>query len=103
MKIGVRRCGGGELVCASIDRCAVDVNGKPIGMPNENIFTDSKTNVLYYFDGMVEVLSANIITDNSSSQVDEEVWMQNIISTVIYHRVVPNVIPMKDSHYMTNS
>ena len=47
---------------------AVDQDGQPIGRPSNNPLLDSRRYKVEYLDGTTEVLTANIIAENSLAQ-----------------------------------
>ena len=76
--------GDDESVHARVKKQALDINGKLIGIPNKNIYNDSRKYEVEYADVMTETLSSNIISENAINHHDD-----------------PNGIPMKYSHYIT--
>ena len=64
---------------AVVKRRAVDINGVPIGVPNNNPIMDTRQFEIEFNDGKVEILSANIIAENILSQVDEDSHKQMML------------------------
>ena len=60
------------MVHARVKRWAVDVEGNPIGMANDNPMLDTRQYEVEYHTGETEILSANVIAENLIAQVDEE-------------------------------
>ena len=96
----VKNC---ELIHARVNRCVVDVYGKTIGITNEKIFNHLLRYEVDYLDGMTDILSANIIYEKLSDQVDEEGKIHMMIYDFINHRVGTNNAPISYIHYETSN
>jgi hypothetical protein len=72
MELGLPRGQEDELHLARVKRRVVDVEGQPVGRPSRNPLLDSRQYEVEFLDGATDILTANIITENLLSQVDEE-------------------------------
>lgn len=70
MEVGLSTGEDGERESAIVKRCAVDLDGKPVGIYNPNPILDSSLYEVEYLDGMVEIMLANLIAENLLAQVD---------------------------------
>ena len=77
----------------------MDKNNLSIGKPNSNPTLDSRKYEVEYLDGTLEVLSANIIAENLTSQVDNEGHRNCMLDETVEHRNDNNVISTTDSVY----
>jgi hypothetical protein len=51
-------------------------------------------------DGETEILTANIIAENSLAQVDEEGHRQMMIAEIEDHRVLDDAVPIKEGTFL---
>ena len=72
MEIGLQQRGNDRMEKGVVKRRAVDINGVPIGVPNNNPIMDTRQFEIEFNDGQVEILPANIIAESILSQVDED-------------------------------
>ena len=79
------------------------MDGKPIGIANNNPLLDSRQYEVEYIDGTTEVISANIIAENILSQVDEEGHRQLMIDEIIDHRTNGQEVPLERGLYKTKN
>jgi hypothetical protein len=93
VEIGLPRGADGELIHAKVKRRAVDVNGDPVGVSNNNPLLDSRVYEVEYFDGETEHLSANVIAENMLAQVGEDGHRQLMLDEIIEHRCNDDAIP----------
>ena len=68
MELGIRRDDEG-LHHARVKQRAVDQDGRPIGIPSNNLLLDSRRYEVEYLYGTTEVLTANIIAENFCSSI----------------------------------
>ena len=103
MQIGLPRGKDDELIRATVKKRAVDVEGRPIGKPNDNPLLDSRRYEVEYDDGTYEILSANTIAENLIAQVDEEGHCQLLLDEIIDHRVTNDAVPKQHGFITTPS
>ena len=72
MELGIRRGDEHEMVHARAKKRAIDVDGNPIGIANENPLLDSRAYEVEYLCGTHDIMTANIITESLLMQVDDE-------------------------------
>ena len=61
-------------------------NGKPLGVGTSNPITDTRLYEVWYLDGTVKNLAANVIDENLLSQVYQEGHHQLLIDEITDHR-----------------
>ena len=98
MEIGLPRGEDGELEHAIVKKRAVDIEGRPIGVPNKNPILDSSMYEVEYLDGTIEILPANLIAENILSQVDQEGHRQMMLDEIIDHRTNKDAIKKEDGY-----
>ena len=103
MEIGLARGADDQLHTAVVKRRAVDIEGTPIGVPNDNPLLDSRRYEVEFSDGTLETISANVIAENLLAQVDDEGHRQLLLSEIIDHRQNDDSIPLDGSFYTTAS
>ena len=64
MELGIRKGENGELRYTRVEICAIDVDGKLIGIPNKKIFNYLRRYKVDYADGMGETMFTNIVSKN---------------------------------------
>jgi hypothetical protein len=101
MELGIRRGADSELMSGSVKRRAVDVDGQPIGMANNNPLLDSRQYEIEYINGDIETLTANIIAENLLSQVDEEGHRQMMMDEILDHRTTKDALTKDNGTYQT--
>ena len=72
MEIALPRSEDGQLHSACVKRRAIDQDGRPIRVANNNPMLDTRRYVVQYLDGTAETLTANTIATNLFAQVDQE-------------------------------
>ena len=77
--------GGDRPEFARVKKTLKEVNGRPIGVGNENTILYLRMYEVEYHDGYVAAMAANLITENLFTQVDQEgnifVLIESIIDT----------------------
>ena len=101
MEIGLPRGPDDSLHSATVKRRAVDDEGKPIGVANNNPLLDSRQYEVEYLDGTTETLTANVIAENLLAQVDEEGHRQLLMDEIIDHRTDATAITIEEGTYLT--
>ena len=99
MEIGIQQGYNGEFINVRVERRVADMDGKPFGVTNENIFKYYQRYEVQHVDGMTEKMPTKIIDENVLSQVYKEGKMKIILHAIIDHRVGPDDVPMKGRHY----
>ena len=68
-----------------VKKRAVDAEGKPIGIPNDNVLLDGCAHEIEFADGQTEILAANVVAGNLLAGMDAEgnrfVFMDEIEKT----------------------
>ena len=82
---------------------AVDVDGKPIGVANNNPLLDTREYVIEFEDGAEEIVSANVIAENILSQMNEEGHRQLMLYEIVDHRTTHDAIPKVRGYITTPS
>jgi hypothetical protein len=103
MELGLPRVQDDELAYARVKRRAVDVEGKPVGRPSTNPLLDARQYEVEFMDGDTEILTANIIAENSLAQVDEEGHRQMLIEEIEDHHITDDAIPIDQGTFPTPS
>ena len=88
MEVGLPMGNAGERYHATFKRCAIDDDGKPLGVGTYKPITDTRLYEVGYLDGTVENLSANVIAEDLLSQVDHEGHRHILIDEIIEHRKI---------------
>ena len=96
MEVGMPRGDDDNLMHARVKRRAVDVDGNPVGVKNNNPLLDTRMYELEYVDGTLEHVSANVIAESLLAQVDEEGHRQLLLQEIIDHRVLENAVKIED-------
>ena len=100
MELGLNR-GEDGLHLARVKRRALDDEGKPLGVPNNNPILDSRQYEVEFIDGHIEILTANIIAENLLAQVDDHGRRHLLIEEIEDHRTTPEAIPKSKGTYAT--
>ena len=103
MELGFRRGDDAEIHFAKVKRRAVDEDGKPVGIPNNNPLLDQRLYEVEFLDGHIENLTANIIAENLLAQVDDEGHRQVLLEDIEDHRVLDSAIPKSQGTYITKN
>ena len=99
MELGIQKGYNGEFIHVRVKRRSADMDGKTFGVTNENRFKDYQRYEVQYVDGMTEKMYTKIIDENVLLKVYKEGKMKIILYAIIEHRVGPDDVPMKGSHY----
>ena len=99
MEVGLPRGDDDRLVHAKVKSRAVDVDGNPMGIGNNNPLLDTRVYEVEFVDGTTEKLTANIIAENLLAQVDEEGHRQLLLDEIIDHSVNDEAITMENAYY----
>ena len=102
MEIGLPRGDDDLLLKAKVKRRAIDIDGNPIGIANDNPMIDTRQYEVEYVDGSSEVLAANIIAENLLAQVDSEGHRQIMLDEIVDHRSNDSAIKKEDGFYRTS-
>ena len=102
MEIGLPREDDDHLLRIHVKRRAIDVDGNPVGVCNDNPLLDTRLYEIEYLDGTMKYVSANIIAENLLAQVDDEGHRQLLLSEIIDNRISDDAIRGKDG-YITSS
>ena len=100
MELGIQREEEG-IHHARVKRRALDNEGKPIGVANNNPILDSRLYEVEYIDGRIETLTANIIAENLLAQVDEHGNRHLLLQEIEDHRTTPDAITIENGTYET--
>ena len=103
MELAINRGDEEGLHHARVKRRAIDDHGEPVGRANNNPILDSRQYEIEYLDGQIELMTANIITENLLSQVDEEGYKYLMIDEIEGHRKTSEAITKSDGTYTTRS
>lgn len=96
MEIGLPRGPDDSLHSAKVKKQAVDNEGKPVGVANNNPLLHLPQYEVEYLDGTTEILAANVIAKNLLAQVDEEGHRQLLLDDeIIDHRSDTTAIPIE--------
>ena len=96
MELGLPRGDDDALCHATVKRRAVDKDGKPIGIKDNNPLLDTRQYEVEFLDGTTETLTANTIAENLLAQVDEEGHRQLLLDEIIDHRKGHDAINKED-------
>ena len=103
MEIALPRSEDGQLHAAHVKRRAIDQDGRPIGVANDNPMLDTRRYVVQYLDGTTETLTANTIATNLFAQVDQEGRRQLLIDDIIDHKTDETAISLSEGTFLTAS
>ena len=103
MEVGLPRGPDDCIETAIVKKRAVDVEGMPIGVPNDNPMLDTQQYEVQFSDGTMETLTTNVIAENILSQVDNEGHRQRLLEEIIDHRSNHNAVQEHDSFITTSS
>ena len=98
MEVGLQRSGDEHMERAVVKRRVVDINGVPVGVPNNNPMMDTRQFEIEFNDGQVEILPANVIAESILSQVDEDGHKQLMLDEIIDHRSNDQAIKKEDGY-----
>ena len=70
MTLGVPRGSDNDIHYAIVKKRVIDKDGVHVGKANNNLHIDSRLYKIEFLDGIMEILSPNVIVENLSSQVD---------------------------------
>ena len=101
MQIGLPRGADDELIKATVKRRKTDTEGESIGKRHNNPLLDSREYEVEFIDGSVETITANVITENLLSQVDDEGHCQMLLHDILDHRKLSNALSDEDAAYTT--
>ena len=101
MKLGLPKGPDNELLHAKVKRRAVDVEGRPLGVANNNPILDTRQYEVEFLDGQVEILTANLIAENIIAQADNEGHYHLALDEIEDHRVLEDAIPKNKGTYTT--
>ena len=79
------------------------VEVKPIGQASNTPMLDTRQYDVEFLDGEIEVYTANIISENLLSQVDEEGHSQMMIHEIVDHRLTEEEILKNEGTFITRS
>ena len=85
MEIGLTRKDDDRLMHAIVRRRKMDYEYKAVGNMNNNLLIDARAYKVDFSDITIEVLTANIISENLLAQVDEEGHRQILLDEIIDH------------------
>ena len=103
MELGMPRGHDDQLLRARVKRRAIDVDGVPVGVRNNNPLLDTRLYEIEYLDGTIEHVTANVIAECLLAQVDDEGHRQLLLSEIIDHRVTDEAIRGEDGFVTTSS
>ena len=98
MEIGLPRGQDGEIERAKVKKRAIDVDGKPVGVANNNPLMDTRQFEVEFDGGQIEILPVNIIAENILSQVDQEGHKQLMLDEIIDHKSNKEAINKQDGY-----
>ena len=93
MDFGISRGEEEDIQRARVKRRSLDVEGKPIGQDSNTPMLDTRQYEVKFLDGEIKVYTANIISENLLSQVDEEGHCHMMIDDIVDHQVMEEAIP----------
>ena len=96
MELGLPIKDDDGLMHAIVKRRKLDDEGKDVVNMNNIPLLDTRAYKVDFSDSTTEVLTANIISENLSVQVDEEVHRQILLDNIIDHRQVVNFLGKED-------
>ncbi len=102
MELGLNQ-GEDGLRRARVKRRAVDKEGKPIGVPNNNPILDGRVYEVEYMDGTIEAITANIIAENLLAQVDENGQRHILLDEIEQHRKNEDAVSREQGTYTTKN
>lgn len=99
MKIALPRGGGDpkDVQFAKVTKRLRDVEGRPIGMANDNPLLDTQEYEVEFSDGHVESMSASSIAQHLFSQVDEEGHQHILLDDIIDFQKDGTVVDKADA------
>ena len=103
MKVALSIRKSERMEYATVKHCVTDDNNLPIGTPNKWAILDSRQYEVEYLDGTLETISANIITENSMSQVDTGGHHQCLLDEIIDHQSNDTVLSTWTNFYKDNN
>jgi len=102
MEVGFNREEEG-FMRAKVKRRAVDFEGKPIGVANDNPLLDSREYLVEFLNGQEAIYRANIIAENLLAQVDEEGKRHLLMAEIVDHKTDSAAVPKDKGTYKTQS
>lgn len=82
---------------------AINNDGKPIGIANNNPLLDSRQYEGEFLADSVEILTANTITENFLGQVDKESHQQKMLAEIIDHWADNNAVSKDNGFFYTRN
>ena len=82
---------------------AVSADGTPIRTANDDVPLDSRAHEVGFSDGQTEILTADIIAENSPAEVDPEGDRFSFMEEIEDHRKTPDAIPKSQGTFETSS
>ena len=79
MALGLPRKYDDGLMHAIVKRRKLDNEGKAVGKMNTNPLLDTRAYEVDFYDGTIEVLTANIVSENLLGKIDEEGHRQMLL------------------------
>ena len=80
-----------------VKRRAIDSDGAPIGVRNNNLLLDTRLHEIQYLDGTLEHVSANVIAECLLAQVDDKGHRQLLLHKTTDHHVLDNAVRGEDA------
>ena len=88
MKLGIVRGPDNDVQQAHVKKRVVNDEGKPLGIANDNSILDLRQYKVEFWDGEVEIMTANLTTENILAQVDDNGYMHMMLDEIEDHRVL---------------
>ena len=89
----------GEMQEAKVTNRKRSADGTPIGTAHPNPIHDTRQYQVTFGDGSYADYSANVLTENLLSQVDDDGKSTALLSGIVGHRKNPEAIDLKDGWY----
>lgn len=103
MRLTMKRSRDGKAIAARVLGQAKDEEGRPIGVPNDNPFLDTRHYTVEYIDGEQEIVAANTIAENILSQVDDYGYGKRQLDEITDYRTNDEAIPKHQGWLKTAS
>ena len=89
--------GEGRVQYGKVTKRLRDAEGRPMGMAADNPLLDTRAYTVEFPDGCEESLTANLITQNLYSQIDEEGNKHLLLDDIIDHKRNENAFDKSDA------
>ena len=99
IQLGIVRGPDNDVQHAHVKRRDIDEEGKPVGVPHNNLILDMRQYEVEFLDGETEVMTANLIAENILVQVDDNGHVHMMIDEIEDHRVLQDTVKRNEGTY----